>query len=115
MTSVYKTKDIESALLKKGFRETRKGAHKRYTYHFKENKTEFVTYTSHGVTEYSGSILSLMKNQLSLDRKQFDDLVSCPLTKEKLAEVYKDKGIIPNFSKKEDTEKISASKLFRNN
>ncbi|WNY26147.1 hypothetical protein MsAc7_17200 [Methanolapillus millepedarum] len=86
----YKTKDIESALKKKGFSEKRSRRHKHYFYIDPfGNKTEIQTLTSHNNQECDERLLSSMRKQLHLDKYQFKDLIECPLTKEKLAQIYK--------------------------
>lgn len=86
---IYKTREIETALKKKGFEEIKWGNHKHYYFLDQSgNQTRIKTKTSHGNIEYGGTVLSLMKKQLRLNTKQFDELVSCPLTKEQLTEIY---------------------------
>ena len=51
--SSYKTKDIESALLKKGFRFENKKRHKTYRYYAGDKKTGIMTIFSRGKNEYS--------------------------------------------------------------
>ncbi|WNY27424.1 hypothetical protein MsAm2_12200 [Methanolapillus ohkumae] len=81
----YKAREIESALKRKGFLEKRCGQHKYY--YFSENSM-IRTYTSHGNMEYDRDLLSQMKKQLRLNHHQFEDLIHCFLTKEKLIEIY---------------------------
>lgn len=89
----YKTKTIEASLLKKGFQEINTH-HKRYIYYVNGEKTGITTFISHGIKEYGDILLSKMRNQLKLSRKQFDDLVMCPLTKEELYKIYSDNDLI---------------------
>lgn len=89
---VYKTREIENALIKKGFEENRQGCHKVYTYVSGGKRIGISTMTSHGNIEYSGRMLSNMRKQLFLERRQFDDLVKCPLTKEELIQIYRNQG-----------------------
>ncbi|WNY26270.1 type II toxin-antitoxin system HicA family toxin [Methanolapillus ohkumae] len=91
----YKTREIESALVKKGFVEDRKRGHKHYIYYYNGKKMEISTIVSHGVKEYGRDLIMEMKRQLFLTRPQFDNLVQCPLTKEELREIYKKKGRLP--------------------
>jgi len=89
----YKTKDIESALSKKGF-QVRQSKHKIYILYVDGKKTNVRTFVSHGIKEYGKTLISKMRNQLYLSREEFDDLVSCPLTEEKLLEIYIDRNKI---------------------
>lgn len=89
----YKTKDIESALGKKGF-QVHKSKHKIYILYVNGKKTNVRTFVSHGIKEYGKTLVSKMRNQLYLSREEFDDLVSCPLTEEKLLEIYMERDKI---------------------
>lgn len=89
----YKTKDIESALSKKGF-QVHQSKHKIYILYVNGKKTNVRTFVSHGIKEYGKTLISKMRNQLYLSREEFDDLVSCPLTEEKLLEIYIDRNKI---------------------
>jgi hypothetical protein len=89
----YKTKTIESSLLKKGFQKINIH-HKRYIYYVNGEKTGITTFISHGIKEYGDILLNKMRTQLKLSHKQFDDLVMCPLTKEELYNIYSDNNLI---------------------
>lgn len=89
----YKTKDIESALSKKGF-QVHQSKHKIYILYVDSKKTNVRTFVSHGIKEYGKTLISRMRNQLHLSREEFDDLVSCPLTEEKLLQIYMDRNKI---------------------
>lgn len=65
-TMNYKTKEIETALLKKGFKVDRKRHHKYYTFSPHGEKSKIITFTSHGNVEYGGKLLSKMRRQLFL-------------------------------------------------
>lgn len=68
MSTIYKVKDISSALKKKGFVEN-------------------------GLKEYGDSLISLMKNQLHLQSKgEFQDLINCPMTKEEYLNILIERG-----------------------
>ncbi|WNY28028.1 hypothetical protein MmiEs2_02080 [Methanimicrococcus stummii] len=87
-SKTYKTRDIESALLKKGFKEYNKKHHKYYIWQNKGRKSTVQTFISRGMVEYNGPILFSMIKQLQLENEQFDELINCPLTKERLEELY---------------------------
>lgn len=94
---IYKSREIEAALKKKGFEEIKWVNHKYYYFlDQKGNQTPVKTKTSHGDIEYGGKMLSLMKKQLHLNTEQFDDLVKCPLTEEQLREIYNEKHVVIN-------------------
>lgn len=89
----YKTKDIESALSKKGF-QVHQSKHKIYILYIDGKKTNVRTFVSHGIKEYGKTLINRMRNQLHLSREEFDVLVSCPLTEEKLLQIYMDRNKI---------------------
>jgi hypothetical protein len=92
--TTYKTKNIESALSKKGFQVRHGSKHKIYTLHVDESKTRIYTFISHGIKEYGDSLLSKMRGQLKLSHEEFDGVMSCPIGKEELVEIYSEKGLI---------------------
>jgi len=79
--SAIKTRDIEAALLRKGFR--RDNTHHEYLWlYVGERQTNVRTLLSHGIPEYGDDLLAKIKKQLGLSKPQFLDLVGCPLTYE---------------------------------
>lgn len=79
--SAIKTKDIKSALLKKGFRSDNR--HHEYLWlYVGDRKTGVMTWLSHGRSEYGEDLLAKVKKQLGVSKKQFFDLVGCPLNYE---------------------------------
>lgn len=89
----YKTKDIGAALIKKGF-QVRQSKHTIYILYVNQKKTRIFTFISHGISEYGDIPLSKMKKQLYLSREEFENLIECPLSEEKLVEIYSNKGLI---------------------
>ena len=87
----YKKDKVESSLKKKGFVEDVDGRHKTFFYHTTEGRSLFITHTSHGSKNIDGFLISKMSKQLHLDKSQFEGLVECPLKKEELSEIYKQK------------------------
>ena len=78
-----KTKDIVSALLRKGFHQKSSSHHKYYWLYDGKIQTAVKTRISHGKREYGDNLLGQMSKQLGLDTKmQLVDLVNCPLSKE---------------------------------
>lgn len=74
---------VESALLSKGFR-SREGRHRRFVYFTRDGqKTPVWTMLSHGSRrELSDGLARAMARQCKLTRREFDDLVACPLTRD---------------------------------
>jgi len=88
-----KVRKIKSALIKKGFMEDNRD-HKAYFYLYEGKKTSIATKISHGAGEYSDELLSIMKKELELSKKQFIGVLDCSVTGEDLKNLYIDKGII---------------------
>ncbi|HEX2210789.1 MAG TPA: type II toxin-antitoxin system HicA family toxin [Longimicrobium sp.] len=74
-----KQSDVEAALVRKGFRES--DTHHRYfVYHTEAGlKSKIRTKTSHGGRELDDWLLAQMARQCGVSRKDFLDLVDCPL------------------------------------
>lgn len=81
MTAI-KTKNIESALLKKGFR-SESSHHEYFWLYIGERQTRFKTYLSHSIPEYGDQLLDKVKKQMGISKKQLVDFVDCRLTYEK--------------------------------
>ena len=77
--AVFRTKDLASALKAKGFHETNR--HHRY-YHLYVNglKTSVWTKISHGIPEYGGTMLSVVRKQMHLTRNLFGQFIDCTMT-----------------------------------
>ena len=87
-----KSRDIEAALLKKGFMV--KESHHKIFYFFYEGKITGVhTFLSHGVREYNAELLTKMRNQLHLSGKELEDLIRCPLSGEEYLILLEERGI----------------------
>ena len=88
-----KRDEIERALCKKGF--VLNHSHHDMLFFYKgEKKTKIYTRLSHGISEYSKSLMSKMKRQLKLSSDELDMLIDCPLTKEMLLEIYIERGMV---------------------
>ena len=75
-------KDVESGLLAKGFQQS-DSHHHYFVYHdLAGKKTPVKTKTSHGGKDLDDSLLGLMARQVRLSKKQFVDLIDCPLTRQ---------------------------------
>ncbi len=93
----HKTRKIESALSKKGFRikNGKKCHHKKYTLFVDGKRTRVYTWISHGIKEYNDSLLSEMKKELYLESpKEIEDLICCPMSGEELVILLKERGVL---------------------
>ncbi|NUQ35353.1 MAG: type II toxin-antitoxin system HicA family toxin [Planctomycetaceae bacterium] len=80
-----KTRDLESALQKKGFIAQSAGRaddHRWYTLYVDRKKTSIRTKVSHGEKEYGKHLISKVRRQLSLDNTNFKRFIECPLNHE---------------------------------
>ena len=55
------------------------------------------TFVSHGTKEYGEALIGEMKKQLRLTKKEFMDLIDCPMTKEKYLRILISKGHIEKW------------------
>ena len=89
----HKARAIESALLAKGFRR-HDSRHRQFVY-FDDNgrPTNVRTLLSHGGNRDVGArLLGEMARQCRLTRREFDDLVRCPLTREGYRSLLVERG-----------------------
>ncbi|MHB1868150.1 MAG: hypothetical protein ACYCPP_04310 [Nitrososphaerales archaeon] len=91
--TIRKTRDISESLSKKGF-EVSQGDHRFFVLHVGGKKTSIWTKVSHGGKEVGDSLIHMMSAQLRLDKKQFLDLVDCPMTREAYLEELKKQGFL---------------------
>jgi hypothetical protein len=93
--TAYKTKDICSALKKKGFSETPKNRHTHYILYENGKKTEIFTFISRGIAEYNDNLLGSMKKQLHLESKtELKNFIECPMAKEQYRDLLIERGCI---------------------
>ena len=91
--SAIKTKVIESALLRKGFR--RLNTHHEYFWLYVDGRQTFVqTKLSHGLSEYGDDLLAKMSKKLGISKKQLLALVSCSLEYEEYVAYLQQTGRI---------------------
>lgn len=93
MTS-YSSKKISASLIKKGFIEVAYRADKKYYLTLDGKKVGIHTFVSHGTKEYGENLIGEMKKQLRLSKKEFIDLIDCPMTKEGYIRILIKKGCI---------------------
>ena len=85
MSNVRSARDIDKALRKKGFRREMDGKHIHYFFPGANGgKSGIFTSISHGMgsTTIGDTLLGLMTRQLHLTKKQFLDLIDCPISEE---------------------------------
>jgi isopenicillin N synthase-like dioxygenase len=88
-----KTDKIKDSLTGKGFVE-RDTHHCYFWLHIDGKRKAIFTFYSHGARECGDPLLKMMAKQLKLSRKQFDDLVDCPLNGEGYLEILREGGHI---------------------
>lgn len=89
-------RDVERALLKKGF-QSKEGNHHFFTYVTLSGKKSTVyTKTSHGTghSTLPDNLVSAMSGQCGLTNNQFKQLVACPLTQIHLEKILLETGRI---------------------
>jgi predicted RNA binding protein YcfA (HicA-like mRNA interferase family) len=74
-------KDVAAGLEKKGF-IPRQGDHTFYHLYVNGKKTIISTKISHGEREIGDKLLGMMARQVGLSKRDFIDLVDCPLASE---------------------------------
>ena len=92
----WKTREIVSALKRKGFHEERKTKHEFFRLHVDGKATQVRTHLSHGHGEIrKGTLLfSAMARQLWLSNTELEQLLNCPLSRVGYIKVLRDKQII---------------------
>ncbi len=92
-----KARDVSSGLERKGFRGQQRD-HTFYILWVNETETSVRTKISHGCTELSPSILGQMAKELHLTAKEFEQLVDCLLSTERLVSLLKTRGYLGRVS-----------------
>ncbi|MBQ9607841.1 MAG: hypothetical protein IJV15_00180 [Lachnospiraceae bacterium] len=89
------TKDVQKALLKKGFTLEKKRDHAYYFVYIGNKKTRINTKISHGShKDISDSLLKLMMKEMKLQKKEFDEYMNCTLTKDEYLTFLKENKYI---------------------
>lgn len=99
-------KDISAGLKQKGF-QPHDGDHHFYRLFVDGKNTGIRTKISHGEKEIGDNLLGQMAKQTRLVKKDFLDLVDCPLTIEQYHDKLRDAGHLP---KKECAAKSEGAK-----
>jgi trans-2-enoyl-CoA reductase len=85
---------VHQNLLKKGFAEIQKTKHLYYVFEFGEIRTDIQTFVSRNKQEIGNELISEMKDQLHLTKKEFIDLIDCNLSEEDYIKILKDKNLL---------------------
>lgn len=80
--TTLKSNEVEKSLKKKGFIEE-PGDHKFFVLYIDGKRTNIRTKTSHCGQDINDHLINKMKKQVHLEKKDFLDLIKCPLSKEK--------------------------------
>jgi predicted RNA binding protein YcfA (HicA-like mRNA interferase family) len=95
---VRSVKDIERALLSKGFQKLsskQKSHHSFYYFIFEGKRSNVYTYLSHGAKsiEYGPGLMNKIKQQLKFnDSKRAEAFLDCPFKEEHYIEMLKKEG-----------------------
>ena len=87
---VFKKNVVESALEQKGF-QRRNTHHKFYHLHVNGKKVGIFTRMSHGHVEISDFLINRMAKQIGINKNEFIGVIECPITKQKLIELLRNK------------------------
>lgn len=100
MNSPRRRHEVESALQKKGFKKSNRDHRKFIYYCLSGLKTSIWTKTSHGSghNDISPDNLRKMAKQCHLNKKQFNDLLDCPMNQKDFENTLKEKEIIKESS-----------------
>lgn len=90
-----KTLSVIENLQRKGFRK-RQGGDKYFHLYVDGKKTAVFTFVSHGEREIHDGLLAQMAKQTKLVKKEFIDLVDCPLTEEEYLKLLRERGHVSN-------------------
>lgn len=79
--TTLKVTDVINGLTRKGFFQSNRD-HKFLVFYHNGKKTSIFTKVSHGSREIDDYLIGKMSCQVKLDKKQFENLINCPLTLE---------------------------------
>jgi len=81
---------VQASLVRKGM-ILKKGHHKIFRLEI-DGVTTVITRISHGENELGDTLLAEMAKQVKLNKKQFLDLIECPLSQAEWIEIIKSKS-----------------------
>jgi hypothetical protein len=94
MKRVFTQKEMKKALGNKGF-HARQGDHTFFFLTVDGKTTRVFTKFSHDGRDYSGRLLSLVRNQLGrLSHEEFERLIECPLKYEEYVRLLRERNLI---------------------
>ena len=92
--TIYKSRKIRKALLKKGFKSSTND-HDLFIYIYKGQVTDIWTCISFGPNhDIDDNLISKMKRQIHLEKEEFCNLVECTLDKTGLERIYENRNIV---------------------
>lgn len=77
--ATLKAREVSSSLKKKGFIQS-ESDHTYFVLYVNNKKTSIRTKMSHGKDEVDDYLLNMMSLQVKLEKREFIDLVNCPLS-----------------------------------
>ena len=92
--SVFKSAEVSRALKRKGFAAHSYTHHVYYQFVCEGLETNVGTYMSHNSQDINDHLQGCMARQLGLKIREFQDLIRCPLSHEKLHRILVDRGMI---------------------
>ena len=99
-----KTLTVVENLQRKGFRK-RQGGDKYFHLFVAGKKTAVYTFVSHGEREIHDGLLSQMAKQTKLAKKEFLELVDCPMTEARYLEMLRERGHVAKAENPPEEEK----------
>lgn len=92
---VFDSKRVETSLKKKGFvNGINRANHHKYFEFYYEDKLVAWTKISHNNQDIGSTLIKLMSYQCKLDKKDFVDLIKCPLSKKAYIKILEKKGFL---------------------
>jgi predicted RNA binding protein YcfA (HicA-like mRNA interferase family) len=88
-----KARDVIAALTQKGF-QAKENDHTFLHLFIDGRKTAVYTKVSHGEKEIGDRLLGLMARQIRLSRREFLDLIECPLSQDAYIVLLRNKGVV---------------------
>ena len=89
-----KSREVEASLIRKGFRVAQ-SKHRHFIYFTTSGeRTEIVTILSHGGNrDLSRYLERKMSQQCRLTRREFDDLIRCPMSQQQYEALLDERGV----------------------
>lgn len=90
---VFKDFEVKRSLTKKGFKKEPED-HWYYVLYVDGKRTKVKTHTSHCGQDIGEHLINAMKKQLHLNKKEFADLINCPLSYEEYVSILRQRDVI---------------------